>query len=335
MRRRDVVVIALALAVPVGCGWDPRRPFERESPDVKHATALYDAGDARAAATTLEDYLGTGECKEGAIGAPEALNEKREGTFDLGLALFAVADAYGARFQSDGKTTPLDADPKSRVETVTCALRIVRAVLDSPSAGYALRARAHYLEGNLHFLSGDYAQAIKAYEQALVLLPGAGDGGAGTTDDERVGRDAAWNRAVAMRRLEDEKDAGPDSGPPDGGDDGGQDGGSDGGNKPDGGQDGGGQDGGKDGGGQDAGGDSGQNGNGGPDGGNDASPPPPNDRDGGNGGDDAGAPPPSEPETPSTPDDRILNDLERAPMLQHELSRRAAQSRKVRGMADK
>ena len=342
MRKRGVfvfVVASIVAATGVGCGWDPRRPFERESPEVTRATAAYDAGDAQAAATMLEDYLGTGACREGSIGAPQSLAEHKEGTFDLSLALFAIADAYGARFESDGKApAPQGADPKARGEMITCALRIARAVIEAPGTPYVLLAKAHYLEGNLHFLSGDFDKAIASYERALSLVPGtpAVDAGPGAPpDDEKVGRDAAWNRAVAMRRRDDQKDAGPDASP---------DASPDGGNQGDAGQDGGKNDAGKDGGGDSGGGskdDAGKDGGQGQD---------KNDKDSGSqeSGDDAGqrgddggshdSPPPENSEdrgASATPDERILNDLERAPLLQQELSRRAAQNRRVRGAADK
>ena len=66
-----------------------------------------------------------------------------------------------------------------------------------------VRARAHYLSGNLAFLDGDYEDAVTAYDRALVLTPGEADSG------DPVGRDAAWNRAIALRRIDDKKDAGP------------------------------------------------------------------------------------------------------------------------------
>ena len=46
--------------------------------------------------------------------------------------------------------------------------------------------------------------------QALRMAPGMSDAG------DPVGRDAAWNRAIALRRIEDQKDAGNDAAPPDG-----------------------------------------------------------------------------------------------------------------------
>jgi tetratricopeptide (TPR) repeat protein len=352
-RRRLALPLGLALATAqaVACGnWDPRQPFEREAPQVKTATLAYDAGDARAAMSLLEDYLATGVCKEGAIGAPESLAERREGTFDLSLALFAVAEAFGARFQDDANAPGArTGDPKARKETIACALRIARAVIEARDTTYPLRARAHYLEGNLHFLAGDYAEAIKAYERALVLVPGEGDAG------DPVGRDAAWNRAVAMRRLEDSKDAGPDGGSSDGG--GGEGGDASG----EGGKDDGGKDGGKD-----QGKDGGKNGEGkdkedknkkdkdkdksgkGKDGGAEGSnqqPQPPEQNEQQNGDEDGGAqqpqPPPPQPAGEeqgagsASPDERVLDSLERAPLLQHELSRRAAANRRVRGSADK
>src|SRR4029079_4833097 len=87
---------------------------------------------------------------------------------------------------------------------IDCALRIVRAVAES-DAPLEVRARARYLEGNLLFLNGQYEEAVKAYDHALTLSPGQVDAG------DPVGRDAAWNRAIALRRIEDKKDAGPDA----------------------------------------------------------------------------------------------------------------------------
>lgn len=352
--RTRLAWMTAAVATPLltlACqGWDPRIPFERESPQVREATQAYDAGDAAAAARMLADYLGTGVCKDGQIGAPPSLGDKREGTFDLGLALFGVAETFGARFQDPraAGTPPGAQPPKARTEMIACALRIARSVLESPSSDYALRARAHYLEGNLHFLSEKYAEAVKSYERALVLVPGEGDAG------DPVGRDAAWNRAVALRRIEDQKDASaPDSGSSDGG---GGEGGSDassGGNDT-----------------SDSGSDSGKdNKDGGSDSGKGKDDPKDKDKDKDkdksgkdkDGGGSSGQPQPqsqdpneqnkdeedgggaaqnqpaqSQPEGQSaSPDERVLDSLERAPMLQHELSRRQSNTRKVRGSADK
>src|SRR5690606_25144596 len=67
-----------------------------------------------------------------------------------------------------------------------------------------VRARAFYLAGNLEFLRGDYRAAVDAYNAALKLVPGL----PGETSD-RVGRDAAFNRAIALRRIQEEEEKKP------------------------------------------------------------------------------------------------------------------------------
>lgn len=329
MRERRIVLFALAVpALALGiaaCGWDPSRPFERDAPAVKKAiVALGDAGDAATAAALLQDYLSTGPCAEGNIGTPPKVRDKSRGSFDLGLALFSIGEGYGGRFgdeEVDGGGDP--AARAARVAQIDCALRLVKIVADDDTQPIELRARARYLEGNLHFLGGEYEDAVSAYDKALTLAPGFPDGG------DAVGRDAAWNRAIALRRIEDKKndggkdggnDAASDGGGNDAGSDGGGDGGADGGS--DGGGDGGAGDGGAEGGkpppSQDGGSDGGQ----GPDAGE---PPPPS------GGQDASAPPPPK----ESQDDRVLDQLENAPTFQQEAARKQAQQRRVRGVLDK
>ncbi len=326
MRRRVWRSVALGGCAALwlaACGWNPSRPFERESPEVKRAMGeLGDGGDAAAAAALLQDYLATGKCKDGNIGVPDAVRQRSSGGFDLGLALFRIGEQYGRRFgeeEVDAGDNP--EQRKLRLAEIDCALRVVQAIAADESQPIDLRARARYLEGNLHFLAGEYQQAVDAYDKALALAPGQADAG------DPVGRDAAWNRAIALERIEDQQkdagsDGGNDGGPGDGGpgDGGGQDGGSDGGNDGGGGNDagdagdggGGGNDGGQDGGGNDGGADAGQ-------------PPPQPDEA------DAGSPPPST----QSEDDRILEQLENAPTFQHEVAKHAARHRRVTGMADK
>ncbi len=205
-----------------------------------------------------------------------------------------------------------------RVSEADCARRIVKTIAEDESQPIELRARARYLEGNLHFLLGEYEEAVSAYDKALTLAPGFADGG------DEIGRDAAWNRAVALKRIQDKKDAGSDGGGNDGGSDGGgNDGGSDGGNDGGGGDSG--NDGG-DGGGKDSGGDGGGGQNDGGDAGADGG----NQGDGGGNPPDASAPPPKQ-----SQDDRVLDRLENAPTFQHEAARKAAQQRRVSGSLDK
>jgi hypothetical protein len=297
----------------VACGWDLSHPFDRESPEVNEAIRALDGGDATTAASTLEQYLSTGPCSESSIGTPELLKKRPNGSFDLGLSLFNVGEAFGRRFGEEELDAGGDEKQKAmRGEQIACALRVLGVIANDPSLAIDLRARARYLEGNLNFLDGHYEEAVAAYDKALTLAPGEADGG------DPVGRDAAWNRAIAQKRIEDNKDAGKDSGNDGGGDSGKGDGGNDSGGDsapPDSGNDPR-----PNGGGNDSGNDSGQS----PDSGNaDSGQPPPEP--------DAGPPPPPR----ANEDDRMLDQLENAPTVQQEAAKKAAGHRKVRGMADK
>ena len=327
MRRAAFATVAagLACALVAACGWNPSRPFDREAPAVNRAVAELDGGDASSAAMTLEDYLSTGACKDGNIGVPDALKRRADGTFDLGLALFRIGETYGRRFGEEEIDAGVDeATRAQRHAQIECARRVTDAIADVETVPYDLRARARYLSGNLAFLDGAYEEAVKAYDRALLLAPGEVDAG------DPVGRDAAWNRAIALRRIEDKKDAGqdaspdssppdasPDSSPPDAGKDSGQDAAPEAG-----------ADGGKDSGGEGGGAEAGtpEAGN---DGGGDGGSQPPESPDGG-AEPDGGAPPP-----PTTSEDeRMLDQLENAPTLQQEEAKRHGKKR-VRGMADK
>lgn len=335
--RRGSLVLFLASAFVAACGWSPSRPFEREAPPVKEALALLDGGDAQVASTLLADYLTTGPCAEGNIGLPGRLHERPNATFDLGLALFQIAEAFGHRFgeeetAADKPTQGIlgvqpggggggSAPPgPASAGFVECAMRVARAVAEDPTQPVDLRARAFYLTGNLQFLDGKYKEAVVAYDKAIELAPGMTDIGpfgakeAGAWTPDPVGKDAAWNRAIALRREEDKKDAGHpdggdkgDSGKDDQGDSGKDD------SKPDSGK----NDDGKDGGGGDGGKDDDKK----PDGG--AEPPPPPKA-------DAGAPPPSR----MSQDERMLDQLEGAPTVQQEVAKKQQRGRVPRG-ADK
>ena len=315
MRPALLLGATVACVALAACGWDVSRPFDRDAPAVKQAIADLDAGDAASAAGRLQDYLSTGACKEGSIGAPDLLKRRVDGTFDLGLSLFRLGEQYGRRFGEEEIDAGVDEGTRAqRHAQIECARRVVEAIADD--APLELRARAQYLEGNLAFLDGQYEDAVHAYDRALVLSPGESDAG------DPVGRDAAWNRAIALRRIEDRKDAGQDAAPdaapdarPDASPDAGQDA------SRDAGQDGSGESG--------ADGSTGQEA--GADGGGDSSSPPQSQPDAGSEPPDAGAqpPPPARDE-----DERMLDQLENAPTLQQEEAKRAGKKR-VRGMADK
>ena len=188
----------------------------RELSKVDDAIGALDAGDAKRAVELLTEYLSTGKCEAGAIGAPSSVIDKPNAGFDLGLGLFKLGEQFGKRFGEHepapeaGPSPEEQANLANRSEQVECALRIVRMVALDAALPLELRARAYYLAGNLEFLRRDYRSAVKSYDQALGLIPGlpedAGDG---------TGRDAAYNRAIALQRIEEEPppDAEPDASP--------------------------------------------------------------------------------------------------------------------------
>jgi len=194
------------------------RMFTRNAPDVESAVAALNGNDAGVAERLLSGYLGTGECQEGRIGSPPLVAERPEASFDLGLALFRVAERFGARFGEETGPSKDQALLGKRSEEVSCASTILDQVIGRHDIPLDLRAHAHYLSGNLEFLRHNYKAAVAAYDKALELMPGDE---AETAD--RFGRDAAHNRALALRyEQENEKppeppDAGPPPPQPDGG----------------------------------------------------------------------------------------------------------------------
>jgi hypothetical protein len=300
------------------CGWNPSRPFDRDAPAVTEAMKQINGGDAAAAAVaSLEDYLSTGPCKGGNIGTPDSLKQRADGTFDLGLALFRTAEQFGRRFgeEEEGAGRSDENVHERRHDSVECARRVVQVVVDDPTQNPELRARALYLQGNLAFLDGEYEDAVRAYDSALTIAPGQNDAG------DEVGRDAAWNRAIALRRIDDKKDAGSDASPPSS--DGGNNHGDGGNSQGDGG----------DNHSKDSGAPSSPDaGGGGHDAGSDGSPPspPPEPPDAGENPPEAGPPPP----TNQNEDDRMLDQLENAPTLQQEEAKRAHHTH-ARGTVDK
>ncbi|HEX2879752.1 MAG TPA: VWA domain-containing protein, partial [Polyangiaceae bacterium] len=202
-----------------GCQRLEEKLFTRYSPKVDEAIAKLATGDSDTATALLQEYLATGECKEGQIGSSPALRDKASASFDLGLGLFAVAERFGKKFGEEGLATPQGAaqDPTqqqqlaARSQEVDCALQVVRLIASDEKQPVTLRAQAYFLSGNLEFLRGQYQDAVTGYDACLRLVPGnSNDSGL------NLGDDAAYNRAIAQRRIaEQEKQQPPQN--PDGG----------------------------------------------------------------------------------------------------------------------
>ncbi len=323
--RRAAALAASLLGLSTALGACDRadEAFIRNSPVVDQAVGALDAGDAAAAVGLLEAYLSTGSCEAGQIGVPDSLRSRSNAGFDLGLGLFHLGEQFGRRFGEDPPAAEGGASPeeqmaaKKRGDEVDCALRIVRLIAGDATTPIDLRARAHYLAGNLEFLRREYASAVTSYDAALKLIPGLpADAG------DPIGADAAWNRAVALRRIEDQKkDAGPDAPPdappdasPDSGKDAGHDSGDDGGkqnDRPDAGS----EDAGPPDSGSNQGGDAGGRSN-----------------DGGGAEPDGGREPPRSQN--ANQDERVLDMLESAPTLQQESAKNRALQRRTRSAAE-
>jgi Ca-activated chloride channel family protein len=211
-------VLLLLGAWPASSGCESAvvdKVFTRHAPEVDDAISALEGRDAGAAERQLTSYLGLAPCQDGSINASAELAERAQASFDLGLALFRIGERFGGRFGDDPARAADDARLLAkRSAEVSCAQAVVQQLVARPSLPVELRAQAYYLLGNLEFLRLEYDAAITSYDRALGLVPG---------DDAdtalAVGRDAAHNRALALRlREEKEPPPKPDAGPPDPGD---------------------------------------------------------------------------------------------------------------------
>jgi Ca-activated chloride channel family protein len=210
------LTLLVGWALPLASGCDSQgvdRAFTRRAPEVDRGIEALEARDAGAALQYFSSYLGTGQCNDGAIGAPPLLGERPQASFDLGLALFKLAERYGARFGEDqGQTQDNPQELAARSAEVACGLSVLEQIVARRNLPIELSSEAHYLLGNLEFLRREYKAAVTHYNRALALIPGDESPSA-----LAVGRDAAHNRALALRRAEEDKpppphkpDAGPD-----------------------------------------------------------------------------------------------------------------------------
>jgi hypothetical protein len=198
-------------------GWDPRDPFQHEAPDVDRAIKNLDAGKPESAEKLLTQYLDLGACADGGIALSPEARSKQNGVFDLGLTIFQLAERFGLQFgeeeDGDGGASEKDeARLRQRSVEIDCALSIVDAISGDRALPAELRARAHYLAGNLEFLRRNYLGAIGRYDEALAIVPAIQEEAGG----DSLGRDAAHNRAIAVRRLQWEEGGAGDGGGEDG-----------------------------------------------------------------------------------------------------------------------
>lgn len=210
-RLRDTGIVLLALQL-LGCS-EFDQLFERKSPVVEEALQKLEAGAADQAVELLTSYLETGPCQEGVIGAGERARSQGDASFDLGLAFLdrpttTSNDDAGAHLttpsplsgvlppSASGAPTPSAPDPR-----LECALRVLAPVAEADFHPPGLRARAYYLMGNIAFRREDFDSAVDSYGRGLLLSPGAEDSAV-----DRIGRDLAFNRAIALLRAKEKRE---------------------------------------------------------------------------------------------------------------------------------
>src|SRR6185503_18927859 len=150
----------------------------------------------------------------GGFGVPDKVRQRPFASLDLGIALFHMGERFGRRFGEEERGGDAGLSPAEerlaelRNIEVECALRVVLAIAAEADVPLELRARAQYLAGNLEFLRKGYQEAVRHYDEFLKLIPGLFDAA------DTTGQNAAWNRSIALARIEDEKkkDAGSDGG---------------------------------------------------------------------------------------------------------------------------
>jgi hypothetical protein len=228
MRPDRALAILLPIALSFGaCSFE--KLFERDDPQVESARAALDAGpdaDLQAARIALEEVLKF-RCE--GDGGQDLVLDRPNAALDLGLVIFRLSELIGRPFGEeelpDGGIEEGDELVMSaRAKQLDCAHLLLLKVANDPKTPLGLALRARYLLGNMAFLSRRYKDAIARYDEVLLAHParGAMSAEAGPpNDDDAVARYAAWNRAIALKRLEDQ-DAGADTGSD--GDDGGESG---------------------------------------------------------------------------------------------------------------
>ncbi len=220
---------ALGLAIAASDG--PHDPFVRYAPEVDAAVADLNAARYGEANERLTRYLRLQGCHEGVLQTPPGATDSADAAFDLGLGLFGAAEKLGQRFEDVDDAEPPGANPggpptpggppapgappahggarpggpaagppSERRSDVDCARMLLGALLERRMPA-ELEARARYLRGNAAFLERRWDEALADYDRALRLAPGSDAAKA-----DALGRDLAWNRALALRNREREKE---------------------------------------------------------------------------------------------------------------------------------
>ncbi len=223
--RRLRATAVLLLPLTLGC-----EPFDalfmRNSPVVDDAIEALNENQRDPALELLIQYLETGKCDAGVIGAGDRVRKYGDAGFDLALALgggdtsappgaasapgstaLGASPANPAPLPNSGSSkggsvpgTPAAPGADVRAANVECALRVLAPIAEETTHPADLRARVLYLIGNLELERTEYDSAIESYDRALLLAPGQKTG-----MGDAIGQDIAHNRALALRLREEKK----------------------------------------------------------------------------------------------------------------------------------
>lgn len=217
LKRMEGGAVLLAL-LGLGCA-EVDQVFERKSPLVEDAIVRLQAGEHDEATQKLIEYLETGPCEEGVIGVGDRARTYSDAAYDLALSFAAGAlastdkkpqvDPAAALAQGNipGLTpqpAPGAVDPAAPAAAapnpeLDCALRLLAPIGPNEALPAALRARSYYLAGNLELSRAQFEAAVAFFDQAILLAPGSEDG-------DPVGKQIAYNRALALRLLKEEQE---------------------------------------------------------------------------------------------------------------------------------
>ncbi|MGZ3422391.1 MAG: hypothetical protein ACXVEE_31290, partial [Polyangiales bacterium] len=228
MRELRLAAVVVPIVLVTACSYDFGKLFMRDDPQVEEARAILEASalgqeaDLPSARSDLEQVL-TFHCESD--GGRDLVIDRPGASIDLGLLMFRTSELIGRRFgdeEVDAGTPEADEQlMAARVKELDCAQLFLMRLADDPATDPKIALRARYLLGNFAFLSRRYSDAIARYDSVLTAHPARGTEAADAgppEDEDAIARAASWNRAIALKRLEDQKsDAGsdtPDTSPP-------------------------------------------------------------------------------------------------------------------------
>jgi hypothetical protein len=242
-KRLMVQVSAALLLLAAACSdWRVDRPFDRAAGDVDTASADLNANQVASAKKRLFAFLGHGACVDGKVDLPEATRNSREARYDLALALADLGTAFGGKAKNAETTSAQEGNAEGNSNDLACAADMAEQLeLGEPDVKRRLVLRA--LLGNIRLAEHKEQAAIDAFDAVLreIANPSTSfvateaaaksnatksdaavsqvDGGthalpkrAEDIDLKQLADDVAFNRALALRALNKDKDGGADGG---------------------------------------------------------------------------------------------------------------------------